>query len=347
MRTECDPGSGARCCASRSTVCTAAHTTLDASPPADAVDAPPPPPDPLGLACTKAISCLAADAADDQGIGNCVAGVSQLRGMDQSLLTYPMLLNDDRDWLFHLGLAQNVDCIAAADGCQAVRACLAPPQSPTLCASGSTNYLFGRRCGDATHLVGCSLDMDVRIDCAQLDTKCVESPPTASGELGLAACALPSPGGPATPQATCAGTVARVKLREAEYAYDCGINATCVAGSHVFSVDDQVCKGKAPAALACAVSETTRRCDGDNLVIACPDGSEQVNECLREGRRCLPSTSGQLYCTAPCSTSTDQCIGGVITYCAGPNVRTRLDCASLGFSGCQSDSSVGNAWCVE
>jgi hypothetical protein len=308
MRTACDTGSGARCCAATSTVCTAARLPPDSGSAPDAVQVPPP--DPLGLACAKALSCLGADAADDQRISNRVARATQLRGMNQSLLTYPMLLNDDRDWLFHFGLEQNVKCIAAANGCQGVRACLAPPQNPSICAGGSSSYLYGRRCNDATHLVGCSLDMDVRIDCARLNTKCVESPPTASGAIGLTACALPSPGGPATPQVTCQGSVATVKLREAEYAYDCGINSTCVPGSHAFSVEEQICRANAPAALACDVSERTRRCDGENLVISCPDGSEQVTECLRAGRQCFLSTIGQLICAAPCSIYVEQCSNG-------------------------------------
>jgi hypothetical protein len=344
MRTECETGSGLTCCAAVSLVCTNARTPVDAGSAPDAVDAPPP--DPLGLACTKAVSCLGAEQAADQGISNCVARATQLLGMDQSLLTYPMLLNDDRDWLYHFGLAQNVDCIAAAASCQGVRDCLAPPQNPTICASGSPSYLYGRRCSDATHLVGCSLDTDVRIDCAKLGTKCVESPPTASGDIGLAACALQSPGGPATPQVTCQGNLATVKLREAEYTYDCGINADCVPGSHAFSVDDQVCKGKAPGTLTCTSSEVTRRCDGENLVLSCPDGSEQVNECLRNGRRCFLYTNGQLMCAPPCSTSVEQCINGVITYCDGPGGTAKIDCAALGFSGCDADTSVYRAWCV-
>jgi hypothetical protein len=345
MRTACDTGSGARCCAATSAICTAARTKVDAGSAPDAVDAPPP--DPLGLACTKALSCLGAEQADVQGISNCVARAIQMHGLDQSLLTYPMVLNDDRDWLFQFGIAQNVDCLAAAASCQAVRACLAPPQDPTICASGSSTYLYGRRCSDATHLSGCNLDVDVRIDCAKLDTKCVESPPTASGDIGLAACALPSPGGPAAPQVTCQGNVATVKLREAEYTYDCGVNATCVAGSHAFSVDDRICEGKTPGTLTCASSEVTRRCDGPNLVLSCPDGSEQVAECLRNGRMCMPDARGDLVCTAPCPANVEQCINGVITFCVGPEGTAKIDCASLGFSGCQANTSSYHAWCVE
>jgi hypothetical protein len=310
-----------------------------------AVDAPPP--EPLAIACIKAVSCLDADDVAAQGIGNCVARAIKLRGLDQRLWTCSMFLDDDPDWLFHVGVEQNVDCIAAADGCQAVRACLAPAQSPTICASASPSYLYGRRCSDATHLAGCSLDIDVRIDCAKLGTKCVESPPTASGELGIAACAQPNPGGPATPQVTCQGQMATVRLREAEYTYDCGLNATCVAGSPTLSSTVQLCKGKPVVAPTCAEGERTRRCEGETLFISCPDGSEEVIECLRSGRRCMLYNGEQLSCAPTCTTNVELCINGVVSYCAGINTTAKIDCASLGFSGCKYDASVSHAWCVE
>jgi hypothetical protein len=46
-----------------------------------------------------------------------VAKVTQINGLDQSLLTYPMLLDDDEDLLLHVGLEQNVDCVANATSC--------------------------------------------------------------------------------------------------------------------------------------------------------------------------------------------------------------------------------------
>jgi hypothetical protein len=105
--------------------------------------------------------------------------------------------------------------------------------------------------------------------------------------MGLSACAQPNPGGPASPQVTCQGQMATVKLREAEYTYDCGLNAACVAGSPAFSTSAQICKGQTLAALTCADGERTRRCEGETLFISCPDGSEEVIECLRSGRRCM------------------------------------------------------------
>jgi hypothetical protein len=233
-----------------------------------------------------------------------------------------------------------------------VRACLAPPQNPTLCASKSTSYVRGHRCGDATHLLGCSLDTDVRIDCAKLDTSCVESPPSASGDLGIAACALPSPGGPATPEVTCQGNVARIKMLEAEYTYDCGINATCMAGSFPLSSDAEICKSKPPGTLTCTSSEVTRRCDGlKEVVLSCPDGSEQTTECLGNGRMCMADSRGELVCMAPCLPYVEQCYGAVITYCAGPQGTAKIDCASLGlgFTSCKWDSSQPetHAWCLQ
>lgn len=343
LRSTCD-GSGSGCCR-LSAACANALGQLDGGPPDTVVL---PPPEPLALACTKAVSCI---ASKSQGIGECVAKVTEINTLDQSLLTYPMLLNDDQDWLFHIGMAQNVDCVANATSCDAVRACLAPPRDPSICASTSSDFVRGRRCGDATHLLGCSLDTDVRIDCAKLGTSCVESPPTASGDLGIAACALPSPGGPAVPQVTCQDNVARIKMLEAEYTYDCGINATCVAGSFPLSTTMEMCKGKSPGTLTCTSSEVTWRCDGiENLVLSCPDGSQQTTECLRDGKMCMKDSRGGLICMEPCLPYAEQCYSGVITYCAGPQGTAKIDCASLGlgFTSCKWDGTQPetHAWCL-
>ena len=56
--------------------------------------------------------------------------------------------------------------------------------------------------------------------------------------------------------------------------------------------------------------------------------------------------NGELVCTSPCAISVEQCNHGVITYCAGPEGTAKIDCAALGFSGCDADTSVYRAWCV-
>ena len=299
--------------------------------------------------CAKVLACANnAVSGIASGVGHCVAVLTQMGVLDLTQLTFLMFfLEDDYDWLLHLSLMQNMDCVQDASDCSAILACVNQGQAQATCTPPE-DYPRRRRCIDSHHLRGCGLGVGATFDCSKLGLACVEtSVPTSSNTF--ATCALPVEGSQpvdTTIQVTCQGDKASFQFGLGEYNFDCNdYGATCVPGTYDLSSDaPDYCRGK--RATSCDPSTFVVRCEGDLWVI-CMGGQEAASDCTRWGATCrLDANSTQPSCGFPCTSSPEVCASGSVSYC-GPAGMTTLDCSSIGFSTCQTQPGADpmKAWC--
>jgi hypothetical protein len=280
--------------------------------------------------CAKALACSATGQIVNEGITHCAEVVNWMGSTDWARNTFMTTLNDDGDWFLFAGLMQNMDCVQAATGCQAILACVNQGQSNPTCSSPA-NYSLGRYCTDASHVRGCSLGIEASIDCGKLGLSCIEVP-FSGGSRILASCASPAspPGLSDQLEVTCRGDMAEITFGAAHHGFDCGLlKASCVPGSYRLSSDISYCVGAKSA--SCQKSDPSR-CEGDDAVV-CINGHEGGMACADIGATCNMVQPDGPHCGFACASISDTCTDGVISYC-GPAGQGPLDCRSLGFSGC-------------
>jgi hypothetical protein len=282
--------------------------------------------------CAKALACSTTGQIVNEGITHCAEVVNWMGSTDWGRNTFMLALYDDSDWLLFAGLTQNMDCVQAAVGCQAILACVNQGQVNPTCSPPS-NYSLGRYCSDATHVRACSLGIEASMDCGKLGLACIEVS-ASNGSKTMATCALPAaPPGPLDSfEVTCQGNMAQFSFGAARYGFDCSfIGSTCVPGSYPLSASSvPYCVGAKGA--SCEKSGSNR-CEGDDAVL-CFNGREGGMACADIGATCnTVGPNPNPHCGFACASISDTCTDGVISYC-GPAGQGTLDCRSLGFSGC-------------
>jgi hypothetical protein len=304
-------------------------------------------PEIVASGCAKALACMNGSGSVTGSIGHCVDVLSRIGVLDLERYSWLLSIWDDYDWSMDIALMQNMACVQAASGCPAILACLNQGQARTAC-SVPANYSRHRRCDDARHLRGCAFGIDTVFDCGELGFECVDL--TGSGtDSVLATCGTRVASGrpiDTVVPVTCQGDLSTVELGDGAYLFDCDyLGATCVPGSYDLNQDFAWCMGKRAA--TCDTSSFQQHCDGDALVV-CLDGHEGLWNCPSWGTTCdLAGPASSVACQFDCASTPESCTAGVVSYC-GPKGMTTLDCTSLGFSGCQTDSVAdpAEAWCV-
>ena len=300
--------------------------------------------------CAKVLACASnAVPGIAYGVGHCVTVLTQMGAIDLTQQTSLMsFYDDDYDWLLHLSLMQNMDCVQGAADCSAILACVNQGQAQATCTPPE-DYPRWRRCSDGDHMRGCSAGVGATFDCSKLGLGCVENT-VVPADKSFAACARPVAGSQpldTTIQVTCQGDEASFRVGNGEYNFDCNyLGAACVPGNYDLSADGPpYCRGK--RSTACDPSTFVVGCDGD-LLVTCIGGQEAAADCTSWGATCrLDAGSTQPRCGFPCASIPENCASGTVTYC-GPTGMTTLDCGSVGFSTCQTEpgSAPAEAWCA-
>jgi hypothetical protein len=302
--------------------------------------------------CAKAVACAnsmgtLALGISKQGIGRCVENLTRVGVLDLKRYSWLLSIWDDFDWLLQIALMQNMACVQAASDCPAILGCLNQGRTETACTIPA-NYSGERRCSDTTHLRGCMFGIEMSFDCAELGLECVELTGLDNDRV-LATCAARVTSGQPiemTLAVTCEGDLARFKLGDGEFVFDCDwLGATCAPGSYALAEEPTYCVGKSAA--TCDAGSNGSRCEGDSL-INCLGGHEAAWSCASWGGTCSKNDNPYYpACQFACAATAESCAGNVLGYC-GPTGMTAIDCSALGFSSCGSDAprDYAQAWCV-
>ncbi len=231
-----------------------------------------------------------------------------------------------------------VDCLAAAGlDCGAALDCVSTPSAaacdtPTWSCDGDTLTLCDAFAGARV----------VTQDCAAAGLHCIMM--GGEARCGLGTC------DPTAAMNTCAGSV--VTTCEAQTSYqdqDMKIGGLVTASEdcsdHDATCSGGQCVGNGPA---CAPSPDTTGCDGGDVLFCDQSGHQQRNHCP-SGTTCGTMTGpGFTYvCVGSSGHIVDckqdpnfqQCDGNSLEYCDDKG-NERLDCVSLGYSGCDSGRCV-------
>jgi hypothetical protein len=239
--------------------------------------------------------------------------------------------------LFHHRLGTQVECLAnAACGCAAVELCLGVTRGPAPDAECATQC-------DGDVLSGCDEGEVFTIDCGSLGQSCDESLNCVS-----------------EPPQPCAGGEQPTCTAEGEVQYCTrGILRKTPCQSVGFSCVNGECVGEGAAcdsfASASRVELVGTGCAGNTLE-ACLGGHSTSVDCATQGPGfSCQSLEGTFFCglAADCVPPTSSgsamppasCDGNVLTFCSAGRIE-QLDCTTLGFTGCEIDTSLARYGCV-
>lgn len=239
--------------------------------------------------------------------------------------------------LFHHRLGAQLDCLAnGACGCTAIEECLGIKRALAPAAGCAAQCA-----GDV--LSGCEDEQQFVLDCGSLGQSCDESLNCVS-----------------EPAQACEGSEAPTCSAEGEVRYcSRGIWRTTPCQSVGFSCLNGECVGEGAACDASPdaseVELTGMACSGDTLQ-ACLGGRATTVDCTKQGPGfSCQSVSGTFFCglAAECAPPTPSgaamppasCDGNVLTFCSAGRIE-RLDCTTLGFTGCEIDTSASRYGCV-
>lgn len=255
----------------------------------------------VARACATVTGCGLAQLGAVGSFGSSVAScVSAFNGIERRDIQYSNHVD-----------AATVACLAAAGAdCARARACLNGGSAPSACA--------GKQFCDGNVERGCVGGMTTAFDCSALGLSCIVTDPMGDGHCGYAACSKPF-------ESECVGDV--VATCEGSYwvpQTDCApIGGTCQNAGGAPS-----CRGKGDA---CAMGSAPM-CQ-DNLAVSCLGGRTAILDCTGLRQRC---SGGKCVPFESCSAQ-PSCVDTVLTVC-GPNGIVSVDCAGLGFAGCDASN---------
>jgi hypothetical protein len=225
--------------------------------------------------------------------------------------------------------------IASASGEHPPRACPGGPLSPLPSCAGACSGDVFTGCGDGAKQV---------FDCGRLGLSC-------DPQANCVAEAPVACDGSASPTCTAAG--------EVEFCDDGFVRRTpCQALG--FACDAGQCVGKGASCTATPTSEyelvqpVGTGCAGSTLQ-ACLGGKTTSIDCATQGPGFSCQTlDGSFFCglAAECvpadnylAAQPQTCEGTVLSFCNAGRLE-HLDCAALGFTGCEVDSKIGHYGCT-
>lgn len=247
-------------------------------------------------------------------------------------------------WLAHLAaprlyfrFGEQLDCLAnAGQGCAAVEHCLSwrYDPAPANCSGSCQGDVF-KGCGD---------EIQVTVDCSRLGLSCD-----------------PAANCVAEPAVACDGSTAPSCTSDGDVQFcDDGALRKTPCAAQGFACVDGACQGQGSP---CTANSSTQSelavprgtsCSGD-VLLGCLGGFVAPLDCSEQGPGFSCQSLGDAFfcgqaaeCVPADNYLSDQsatCDGNVLTFCSAGRLE-HLDCTTLGFTGCEVNTKLGNYGCT-